>query len=151
MKKYDVAQIELARDLYLQFTPVTEIAKRTGMDRSVLYYYINKLWSMERAEQSIEAISNIKEGKDPKLVSIIDSGLNIIRNNLKHLELSKKELSIQEIKIVSTVMSEVDKVRKLDQKKATSISATEEPEERKENKDVTDPFAEVAEDQNEVQ
>jgi hypothetical protein len=141
MKKYDITQIQLARELYLQFTPVSEISKRADMDRSVIYYYIKKSWQTERAEASIEALNNIADGKDAKMVDIIDSGLNIIRKNLKHIEISHKELSVQELKTITSVMTDVDKVRKLDKKKATSISATEEVETTNGNtKEVTDPF-----------
>lgn len=141
MKKYDITQIELARKLYLEFTPVSEISKRSDMDRSVIYYYIKKSWQTERAEASIEALTNIADGKDAKMVDIIDSGLNIIRKNLKHIEISHKELSVQELKTITSVMTDVDKVRKLDKKKATSISATEETEIiNATNNKVSDPF-----------
>ncbi len=148
MRKYTEDQIELARTLYLEYKSPTSISQLTGVDRSTIYYYINRSWEAERSELALESLKNIRDGKDSKMVDIIDSGLDIIRRNLKQLELSKRALNVSELKTITSIMTDVDKVRKLDKKKATSISAVEDSGQTSEET-VLDPFVSGTESEKE--
>lgn len=110
-----------ALELFLKYHTLAQIAELVdaplGTVRDWVYVGRNGMLPMVDIRASLEKdmLKEIAEHRMPALKSIADSGLCLISNNLANLKKSGRELEIDDIKKVSDIIGNMDKLMRLDE------------------------------------
>ncbi len=118
--KYDDITIEAARQLYLNYTTISDIASRTQMTRASILYYIPK-WKEERERAKSEIIDALSDSKRELMYSIARSGLELLNRSMIDLTKSKRMLTPKEMTGIANIIDGLDKITKLDEGRPTEI------------------------------
>ena len=119
------AKQKRALELYMHYNTTQQIASTLEAPFSTVRDWIYKGRNYMRPFQHIRKelektmLSEIVANRMPALKSIMDSSLCIVRDNLEIVKKSRTALSIDEIKKVSEISANIDKVIRLDEGKAT--------------------------------
>ena len=116
-----------AKQLYLDHTPVTEIARRLSISRETIQYHVNTYWRKEREEISKGILMDVALAKRGKLLEISGMTLDIILKSLADLHKRTAPLSAFEARTVAALFAELDKIIKLDAGDPTDIIASNKP------------------------
>lgn len=114
-----------ALDLYLRYNTLAHIAevlnKPFATVRDWIYIGRNNMrpFNEIRTEHEGEQLKELTKHKMPLMKSILDSSLHSIRHSLECIKKSKAELSIDEVKKLSDIVANIDKIMKLDDGVAT--------------------------------
>lgn len=114
-----------ALDLWLEYNTLASISdtvnKPLATVRDWIYTGRNGMRPFNdiRDEMQKEQLGEIVKHKMPLMRSIMDSSLHIIKNTLEQTKKAKMELTIDEIKKVSDIAANMDKILKLDDGLAT--------------------------------
>lgn len=125
-EKLDKAKLAVAKQLYMNFRPVVDIAEETGLNARSIRYHVDNYWAKERSLEKEKFFEYITENKKHQLVNITDRALTIIENSLRDMA-SKPVIKIQDARMVADILEKIDRILKLDEGKATSISTTAAP------------------------
>ena len=116
---------KLALDMWLQYNTLAcikdAVNKPLATVRDWIYTGRNgmKPFNDIRDCMQKEQLAEIVKHKMPLMKSIMDSSLHIIADNVNNLKKSKAELTIDEVKKISDIASNMDKILKLDEGVAT--------------------------------
>lgn len=116
---------KLALDLYLQYQTLAFIAERVNKPvptvRDWIYKGRNGMrpFSDIRDEMQKDQLKELTKHKMPLMRSIMDSSLHAIKNTLEGVHKNKMELTIDEVKKISDIAANMDKILKLDDGLAT--------------------------------
>jgi AcrR family transcriptional regulator len=117
-----------AREEYMNFIPVTEIAKAMGINHRTLWNHVrNKKWKEAREAFASELLSEISANKKAQLTKISGLTANVLIKSLEALNGRTEPLSIREAKDASSLYETLDKILKLDEGRPTDIIANERP------------------------
>ena len=114
-----------ALDLFLKYHTLAQVADLVdapvGTVRDWVYVGRNGMLPMVEIRASLEKdmLKEIAEHKGPALKSIMDSSLCVISNNMASLKKSGRDLTIDEVKKVSDIIANMDKILRLDEGKST--------------------------------
>ena len=115
----------LALDLFLKYNTLTFIAERVNKPRPTVRDWIYKgrngmrPFGEIRDELQKEQLKELTKHKMPLMRAIMDSSLHVIAETMTNLKKNKAELTIDEIKKISDIASNMDKILKLDDGLAT--------------------------------
>jgi len=126
-KKYTDEQLEVAKKLYMAYKPAKDIVEISGVKKSSIHYYIKTKWLQEREDNKSELLKTFTERKKSLMASIASNGLEILAKAMENLKDVNRPLSANEIKSISTIVSELDKISKLDEGNPTEILAEIKP------------------------
>lgn len=145
--RIDKIKLESAKEMYLNFRSIPEIAIETGINPRTLRYHADNYWSKERATQKSQFFEYIADNKRVQLVNITDRALTVIENSLRELA-AKPYIKVQEARMAAEILEKIDRILKLDEGKATSITTTAPPSSVLELKKrlKVDPFIQLGED-----
>jgi transposase-like protein len=146
-KKYDQDKLDKAKELYMDFVPVAEIAREIGIPRTGLMYWVKNYWKEERNLKGTELFQELSESKAANFARMLKSSEKVVANYLRSLE-NKDEVTPQEVKVAMQVITELDKITRLDKAEPTEIIANQEKVVSSEDilkKLQTDPFAKLKE------
>lgn len=101
-----------AKQLYMGFESVTEIAKILEVNRTTIQYYVRKAWKEERDVLSSEFISSITSSRAEELASIQGSSLKILKRSLLYLSNRKMPPSTKEALDAVKILESMDKLAK---------------------------------------
>lgn len=107
-----------AKQLYLEGTPVIQIAKKLDIPRTTLQNHVKKTWKREKELRDWDAFVNDKRGH---LTTMSDSSIIIIKRALEALAIRKIAPSVMEAKKATEIFETLDKMLRLDEGKATDI------------------------------
>lgn len=103
---------ESARILYMNYTPISEIASRVDVNENTLKYYIAKEWRSERELVETDLMQAVSDAKRKQLTSIMADSLKIMERSLKELanraEAPTTKEALDAAKIL-TAMAEITK------------------------------------------
>lgn len=142
------AQLEKSKEMYLKGYPLREIMETTTISKSTIYYHIPK-WREERELNKNEIIAALSENKKTLLSEVIKNGLDVLAHSMKELKKSNEALTAKEMVGLSNVITNIDKIIKLDQGDPTNITENKKPATVLEIKEMlrkADPFLELEED-----
>ena len=114
-----------ALKLFLNYKSITCIAKELELSRSTVndwcYDGRNGLKPFRhiRGQLEKEQIKNIVSHRAPSLNNIAGSCLDILENSLKKLSESRSPMEIDQLKKVSDIISNMDRIMRLDNGEAT--------------------------------
>lgn len=124
--KLDESVVLKARQLYMDFIPVSDIALKLNVPRTTIQNYVNKEWRAERIIFSNELLSEIADNKKAMLTKVAGKSVDLIIKALN--DLSKKEsLSAFEANVLANLFEKLDRILKLDAGNPTEILANTKP------------------------
>lgn len=132
-RKYSDEELEICRQMYMEFTPLSHIAKEMGIPRATLQNYERTLWKPERDSFSREMLSNMSAARRGSISGISNAAMKVMERALEGLAKSKKPPTVREALDAAKVVAELDKLAKLDNEVIEDDDVIE--------IDVTDPFA----------
>jgi len=124
--KLEDYQVEEMRQLYMDFTSVTEIAQRMKLPRSTVQNYVNKGWREARTTFSNELLAEVSANKKVMVTKLAGKSLSLILKAVGDLE-KKESLSAFEANVLANLFEKLDKILKLDAGNPTDILATTKP------------------------
>lgn len=126
-ERYTEQQIKQAKDLYFAYTPLKQICVTTGFKYESLKHYISTYWKEERELAKHDIIDSFTESKRAVILSISKHGLELLDRGLTDLLKSGRPLKTYEISQIATLVTELDKIIKLDDGRPTEILAELKP------------------------
>lgn len=149
-KKNSAKMVELAKQMYLRYEPWSKIIEKTGLSRHSINQYATNKWREERDAQRSDIIEAMTESKRGILLSINKHGLEIVDKAIQQLKddvvSGAKKLSVMEIDKVQSIITNFDKIVKLDDGEATERHEVIKPASIEElQKVLNDPFIEPVE------
>lgn len=150
-EKLDKAKLAEAKAHYMNFKSVPDIAELTGLNARSIRYHVDNTWNKERSLEKERFFEYLTENKKHLLVNITDRALTLIDNALREMA-AKPVIKLVDARMAADILEKIDRILKLDEGKATSISTTAAPstvfELRKRLR--VDPFVILGEDNEEV-
>lgn len=101
-----------AKQLYMGFESVSEIARTLEVNRTTLQYYVRKSWKEERDLLSSEFISSITSSRAEELASIQGSSIKILKRSLMHMANRPEPPSTKEALDAMKILESMDKLAK---------------------------------------
>jgi 3-oxoacyl-(acyl-carrier-protein) synthase len=106
----DPEKLNRAKELYFQYTPVTQIAKETGIKRSSVQYHVMRRWKQERLMAKQDLMSALIEGKEEQLSRITDYSVKALEKALKAIAVRPEPPSVVEARNIVTILDKVDQI-----------------------------------------
>ena len=144
--KYEEAQVAAAREMYLRYVPLKRIEEATGIILGTIRYYADSKWRKEREAAKSDLIDALSDSKRVLFTKIVAYGLDTLANSLQKLKEDDVALSPKEMSAISGIITDIDKIVRLDEGNPTEILANTKPTtiiELKKRLTAADPFAEI--------
>jgi len=136
-----------AKQMYMDFESVTEIARVLDIKRTSLQYYVKQYWKQERSLASSEIISTFASARAKELASIQDSSLKVVDRCLRNLANRAEPPSTKEGVDAMKILTEMDKLAKENPDKYSGYQ--DESNEDTIDLEVVDPFSVVSDNEEE--
>lgn len=121
--KYD---LKTAKELFMVFKPLTDIAQDLNIPYKTLVYHTSK-WKEERGLLRNEILKELSENKKTILSSLVGNSLECVDRAIMDLRNRDNPPSISEARMLTNIISEIDKILRLDDDKPTDIIAEHKP------------------------
>jgi hypothetical protein len=143
--KYNDEQIEAAKELYFNYTPLKEIEEKTGVTVRSVKHYANRYWKEERETRKSDIIEALTESKKGLMFEITKNGLEVLNRAMSDLLKGDRPLTPREMTGIANIINDLDKIHKLDEGNPTDIVADIKPASIVEIKKLieSDPFMEI--------
>jgi len=115
-----------AKDMYMKYVSVTEIASRLGLKRGSLKYHTGK-WKSERVLRANETLSEFSDSKIALMANTFSDSFSAIQKWVAHKSKDPAELKPHEVKAMMSIITEMDKITRLDAGNPTDIIAETAP------------------------
>jgi len=139
---YSIEQKETAKELYMQYRPFLEIAAETGLSIYAINWYARKYWRQERDLAKTQVIQLLGEQKAKAFAEIGMHGMDLLVRSLREHSKNGTILSVKEAFALSNIITNIDKIVRLDEGAPTDIISDMKPSTREEVIEVinVDPF-----------
>lgn len=146
-KKLNKKQIELMKQMYMDYKPITDIAKAFDVARNTVTWHINaNSWNAERKLAESEVFSSFDDAKKVDFVKMTQAAATIMSRSLQELATRHEPPTINEATRAADILKTLDNILRLDDNKPTEITQnTDKPmnEEELREKLAKDPFSKV--------
>lgn len=115
-------QLEKARELYMEYMPVSHIASEVGLTRGLVSYHANEKWKFERDMQKAELFQQLADAKRADFASILLNSTKIIKRAIEDLANRDMPPTAREARSMAEVIEKFDKILRLDAGAPTDIS-----------------------------
>lgn len=102
--------LEVCRVMYMEHTPLSQIAREMNVPRSTLQYYENSMWRSERELVSSELLSTISSKRLHSLHELNGGGVKILSRAVQNLVTRKDPPSTREAMDIVKIMEVLDKL-----------------------------------------
>ena len=126
-KRLSDEQLEWAKAQYMDYTPVTKIASKLGVRKNTVQYHVDKGWRSERTLRSNTLISEFTEAKANMMNSTFSCSFKSIQEWVRVKSKHPEELKPHEVKTMMSIISEMDKIMRLDKGEPTDIVSETKP------------------------
>jgi len=152
--KLNRKQIAQMKEMYLKYTPLSEIARTFDVVRSTVNWHINSnAWNAERKMNENEVFSSFTDAKKTDFVKMTQAAVNIMARSLETLATRHEPPSMTEATRAADILKTLDNILRLDEGKPTDIVENQDrPLTNKElkKKIKADPFADLEEDNEKI-
>jgi len=124
-KKIDPDIIAKAKELYMDYVPVIQIATTLNTSRNSIQNYVNKEWKAERELNRSELFQELSKAKKAHFMKLTQSAIVVLSRALDDLAKRETPPTVKEARDVSCVMEALDKITRLDESSPTEIHAQE--------------------------
>lgn len=121
--KYDLTT---AKQMFMDFKPLKEIAKTLGIKYRTLVYHKNK-WEEERNLVRKEILRDLADNKRAILVNLTSNSLDCVDRAIEDLKKRDKPPTIHEARLLTNIISEIDRIIRLDDGEPTDIISEHKP------------------------
>jgi len=121
--KYDLTA---AKTMFMDFKPLKEIASVLGIKYRTLVYHKNK-WEEERNMIRKEILRDLADNKRAILVSLTSNSLDCVDRAIEDLKKRDKPPTIHEARLLTNIVSEIDRIIRLDDGEPTDIISEHKP------------------------
>jgi len=121
--KYD---LDTAKSMFMDFKPLKEIAKVLGIKYRTLVYHKNK-WEEERNLVRKEILRDLADNKRAILVNLTSNSLDCVDRAIEDLKKRDKPPTIHEARLLTNIISEIDRIIRLDDGEPTDIISEHKP------------------------
>ena len=125
--KISPASLSKAKQLYLEYNTVTDIAKSTGISRTSLQHHVKKDdgWEYERNIARADLLSKVASARASDLATMTNSTIIVLKRALDTLARREDAPTVQEAKGAASILDILDKITRLDEGKPTDIITEE--------------------------
>ena len=121
--KYD---LKAAKAMFMDFKPLKEIAKVLNIKYRTLVYHKNK-WEEERNLIRKEILRDLADNKRAILVNLTSNSLDCVDRAIEDLKKRDKPPTIHEARLLTNIISEIDRIIRLDDGEPTDIISEHKP------------------------
>ena len=121
--KYDLSA---AKAMFMDFKPLKEIAKVLNIKYRTLVYHKNK-WEEERNLVRKEILRDLADNKRAILVNLTSNSLDCVDRAIEDLKKRDKPPTIHEARLLTNIVSEIDRIIRLDDGEPTDIISEHKP------------------------
>ena len=121
--KYD---LDTAKSMFMDFKPLKEIAKTLNIKYRTLVYHKNK-WEEERNLVRKEILRDLADNKRTILVNLTSNSLDCVDRAIEDLKKRDKPPTIHEARLLTNIISEIDRIIRLDDGEPTDIISEHKP------------------------
>ena len=121
--KYDLTT---AKSMFMDFKPLKEIAKTLNIKYRTLVYHKNK-WEEERNLVRKEILRDLADNKRTILVNLTSNSLDCVDRAIEDLKNRDKPPTIHEARLLTNIVSEIDRIIRLDDGEPTDIISEHKP------------------------
>ena len=121
--KYDLST---AKSMFMDFKPLKEIAKVLNIKYRTLVYHKNK-WEEERNLVRKEILRDLADNKRAILVNLTSNSLDCVDRAIEDLKKRDKPPTIHEARLLTNIVSEIDRIIRLDDGEPTDIISEHKP------------------------
>jgi len=121
--KYD---LKAAKAMFMDFKPLKEIAKVLNIKYRTLVYHKNK-WEEERNLVRKEILRDLADNKRAILVNLTSNSLDCVDRAIEDLKKRDKPPTIHEARLLTNIISEIDRIIRLDDGEPTDIISEHKP------------------------
>lgn len=121
--KYD---LDAAKKMFMDFKPLKEIAKALNIKYRTLVYHKNK-WEEERNLIRKEILRDLADNKRAILVNLTSNSLDCVDRAIEDLKKRDKPPTIHEARLLTNIISEIDRIIRLDDGEPTDIISEHKP------------------------
>ena len=121
--KYD---LDAAKSMFMDFKPLKEISKVLGIKYRTLVYHKNK-WEDERNLVRKEILRDLADNKRAILVNLTSNSLDCVDRAIEDLKKRDKPPTIHEARLLTNIISEIDRIIRLDDGEPTDIISEHKP------------------------
>ena len=121
--KYD---LKTAKSMFMDFKPLKEIAKVLNIKYRTLVYHKNK-WEEERNLVRKEILRDLADNKRAILVNLTSNSLDCVDRAIEDLKKRDKPPTIHEARLLTNIISEIDRIIRLDDGEPTDIISEHKP------------------------
>ena len=122
--KYD---LDTAKSMFMDFKPLKEIAKVLNIKYRTLVYHKNK-WEEERNLVRKEILRDLADNKRGDfLVNLTSNSLDCVDRAIEDLKKRDKPPTIHEARLLTNIVSEIDRIIRLDDGEPTDIISEHKP------------------------
>ena len=121
--KYDLVR---AKELYMSHRTLKEISKDLDMPYKTVQFHAAK-WKKDRELMTNELLRELTENKKTLLNSLVGNSLECLDRAIAELKNRKTPPTIREARWIATIVTELDKITRLDEGNPTDIIAEHKP------------------------
>lgn len=121
--KYDLVK---AKELFMSYKTLKEIAEAVDMPYKTVQFHSAK-WKKDRNLMKNELLRELTENKKTVLTSLVGNSLECVDRAIADLKNRKNPPSIKEARMLTHIVSEIDKILRLDEGEPTDIIAEHKP------------------------
>lgn len=116
-----------AKEMYMAYKPISDIARAFGVSNKAIHYHVDKGWKSERILRRNELASELIESKAAIMNSTFQSSYKGVHAWVQRVTDPAHELTPQEVKTLMQIITEMDKITRLDAGSPTDIIADTQP------------------------
>lgn len=121
MSQLSENELEKARAMYMNYVPVAEIASKLNIPRTTVQYHVNTKWKSERVLRSTEIASEFSEAKTSMMNSTFSTSFKALAEWVRLKANDVENLRAHEAKTMMQIITDMDKIMRLDVGAPTDI------------------------------
>lgn len=126
-KKLTDEQLVYAKQQYMNYRSVSDIAREMGINRGTLQHWVNEYWKGERVLRRNELAAEFSEAKGAIMTSTFSCSFKGVQAWVQRVTDPNYDMKPHEVKTLMSVITEMDKIMRLDQGSPTDIIADTKP------------------------
>jgi hypothetical protein len=107
--------------MYMDYKPVSEIASKLGIPRTTIQYHVSTKWKSERVLRSTELASEFSEAKTSMMNSTFSTSFKVLAEWVRLKASNVQGMKAHEAKTMMDIISNMDKIMRLDVGSPTDI------------------------------
>lgn len=122
---YSEEQLERAKQMYMEYKPMTTISEETGINYKTVQYHAtkkDKCWRVERELSKADLLSRVSESKRGAFASMTLDSITVVQKCLAQLARAES-ITTTDAKKAMEILESLDRITRLDDGSPTEIVA----------------------------